>query len=270
VTVGRALGYRIEYWGAPLGMEAQGFLESLVMASRGDSGLTDRSKALLERVQKDVLVQTFVTPTCPHCPRAVRLGHQAAIERPGRVRSVCVEATQNPDLSRRFGVSAVPQQVLDGDLATATRGAQPEGRTMRQVAVAGAGGEAAVQALEESLRAASATAFADRPDHPIEATDENFEALLARYPLVVVDFWAEWCGPCRMVAPVVAELAKEMAGRVAFAKLDTEASQETSARFAVHSIPSLIVFRDGQEVDRIVGARPKPALKAEIERHLAG
>jgi thioredoxin 2 len=101
---------------------------------------------------------------------------------------------------------------------------------------------------------------------PVTVTDATFSAEVERSPLpVLLDAWAPWCGPCRMVAPVIEELATEMAGRVRFAKLNVDENPATAARFAVQSIPTLLVLKGGQEVDRIVGVQPK----AEIARRLA-
>jgi thioredoxin len=96
-------------------------------------------------------------------------------------------------------------------------------------------------------------------------TDATFAAEVERSPLpLVVDMWAEWCGPCRMIAPMIDELAAEMAGRVRFAKLNVDENPATAARFDVRSIPALLVLKGGREVDRFVGARPK----AEIAHRL--
>jgi thioredoxin 1 len=84
--------------------------------------------------------------------------------------------------------------------------------------------------------------------------------------LAVVDFWATWCGPCRMIAPVVDQLAAEYAGRVKVAKLDTDANPRTMTRFGVRSIPTLLFFRDGQVVDRVVGALPKGQIAERFAR----
>jgi thioredoxin 2 len=101
---------------------------------------------------------------------------------------------------------------------------------------------------------------------PVTVTDATFAAEVERSPLpVLLDAWAPWCGPCRMVAPVIEELATEMAGRVRFAKLNVDENPATAARFAIQSIPTLLVLKGGQEVDRIVGVQPK----AEIARRLA-
>ena len=81
---------------------------------------------------------------------------------------------------------------------------------------------------------------------------------------VVVDFWADWCGPCRMIAPVLQDLATRHAGRLKVVKVDVDANPELGARFGAQSIPLLVVLRDGREVDRIVGALPRPALEARL------
>lgn len=104
---------------------------------------------------------------------------------------------------------------------------------------------------------------------PIVVTDADFGELIeSREGLSVVDFWAVWCGPCRMVAPVIAELAKDYEGRVQMAKLDVDANQQTSMRFNIRSIPSILFFKDGKHVDTVVGAVPRAYLERKIEEHI--
>ena len=102
---------------------------------------------------------------------------------------------------------------------------------------------------------------------PVTVTDATFAAEVERSPLpVLLDMWAAWCGPCRMVAPVIEELAKEMAGRVRVAKLNVDENPATAARFGVRSIPTLLVFRGGKEADCIVGVAPKAEIVRRLER----
>ena len=103
---------------------------------------------------------------------------------------------------------------------------------------------------------------------PIILSDSSFSSEISKYPLMVVDFWAAWCGPCRTVAPMVEQLAKEYAGRVAFGKLNVDENPLTSEEFQVQSIPTLLIFRNGEAVDGIIGAVPKHQLESRIKSHL--
>ena len=106
---------------------------------------------------------------------------------------------------------------------------------------------------------------------PVEINDAKFnEAVLKAQLPVLVDFWAPWCGPCRMVAPVVEELAAEYEGKVTFVKVNVDDNPETARQYGVMSIPTLIIFKNGQPVSNIVGFRPKPELKKSLDEALAG
>jgi len=103
---------------------------------------------------------------------------------------------------------------------------------------------------------------------PIILSDTTFSSEISKHPLMVVDFWAAWCGPCRMVAPIVEQLAKEYAGRVVFGKLNVDENPLTSNEFQVQSIPTLVIFRDGQPVDGIIGAAPKYQIESKLKAQL--
>ena len=104
---------------------------------------------------------------------------------------------------------------------------------------------------------------------PVKVTDATFdEMVMNSESLVLVDFWAEWCGPCKMIAPVLEELAQELDGQMTVGKLDVDHNPDTAMAFGVMSIPTLLLFKGGQPVDRIVGFQPKAQLKKRIETHL--
>jgi thioredoxin 2 len=102
---------------------------------------------------------------------------------------------------------------------------------------------------------------------PVTVTDATFAAEVEHSPLpVLLDLWAPWCGPCQMLAPVLEELAEEMAGRVRVAKLNVDENPRTASRFSVRGIPTLLVLKAGQEVDRIVGVQPKAEIARRLQR----
>jgi len=105
---------------------------------------------------------------------------------------------------------------------------------------------------------------------PLTVTDATFSAEVERSPLpVLLDMWAAWCGPCRTMAPMIDELASEMAGRVRVAKLNVDENPRTAARYNVRGIPTLLALKGGQEVDRIVGVQPKSEIVKRLERLVA-
>jgi thioredoxin 1 len=103
----------------------------------------------------------------------------------------------------------------------------------------------------------------------VEITDQNFQEVTGQAGLTMVDFWAVWCGPCRMVAPIVEQLADDYAGQVTVGKLDVDNNQQSASKFNVRSIPTILFFREGKVVDQVIGAVPRPALESKIKQLLA-
>lgn len=108
----------------------------------------------------------------------------------------------------------------------------------------------------------------DQIAQPITLSDDGFDPVVERYDLMVVDFWAPWCGPCMAMAPVIEELAQEYAGRVVFGKLNTDENPMTTERFGVMGIPTLLILQGGSEVERVVGAVPKQEIRNVLDPYL--
>ncbi len=109
--------------------------------------------------------------------------------------------------------------------------------------------------------------MSEMPNKPINITDADLDENIKKYTTIVVDCWAPWCGPCRMVGPIIDELAKEMEGKIVFGKLNVDENQLTSTKFQIMSIPSLLVFKNGKLVDKIVGALPKEMLLQKLDAY---
>jgi thioredoxin 1 len=103
---------------------------------------------------------------------------------------------------------------------------------------------------------------------PVPVTDSNFSEMADKHSLALVDCWAPWCGPCVVISPIVEELAKEYAGKVLFGKLNVDENRRTAERFQIFGIPTLLIIRNGKEVDRIVGLVPKDQIEARLKKHL--
>ena len=102
----------------------------------------------------------------------------------------------------------------------------------------------------------------------IEITDTNFEEIIKSSQLVLVDFWAEWCGPCKMIGPVVEELAGDFEGKAVVGKVNVDENAAVSAKFGIRSIPTLLIFKNGEIVDKQIGAVPKAVLSKKLEAQI--
>ncbi len=106
------------------------------------------------------------------------------------------------------------------------------------------------------------------PEKPVVVTDATVDAAASQYPLFILDCWAEWCGPCRMIGPIIEQLAVEMKGKVVFGKLNVDENPQTANKYRISAIPTMMVFKDGKLIDKLVGAYPKPSLVAKIQKYL--
>ena len=122
--------------------------------------------------------------------------------------------------------------------------------------------------LAELQKQAATKAMMSSITEPIVLTDSNFASEVTKYPIMLVDFWAPWCGPCRMVSPIIEQLSREYSGRVAFGKVNVDENQRIAASFGIQSIPTLMIFKGSKAVDVIIGAMPKAQIEIKLKQQL--
>lgn len=105
-------------------------------------------------------------------------------------------------------------------------------------------------------------------DKPIQITDQTFEDTIRKYPVVVVDFWGQWCPPCHMIAPIIEELANDYSGKVVFSKLNVDKNQMIAAKYGIMAVPTLLIFKNGKLMDQVTGALPRQYLEQRIKNIL--
>jgi thioredoxin 1 len=108
----------------------------------------------------------------------------------------------------------------------------------------------------------------DYPKGSIKVTDATFEETVKKYPLIIVDCWASWCMPCRMLSPIIDNLAKKYAGKIVFGKMNVDENQSIPQKYDVSSIPNMLIFKNGKMIDRIIGTLPEHTLESKIKQYL--
>ncbi len=225
------------------------------------------------------VVLSFEVPVCEHCRALVPALEDLARAYVGRALIVRVDNTEEGELAARFRITRVPTLIfwrdereavrIEGAVSVSTVRSHLEYLLDNGPMPPAAGGPHMLLSAAASA-GASVLPNAARNGEPIAATDATFSTLVMQSPLpTLVDFWAPWCGPCRMVSPAVEELGREYAGRLRVAKVNTDENPEWAGRLGIMGIPTLIFFKRGREVDRVVGAASKAALRGHIERLLS-
>ena len=226
----------------------------------------------------------FETPDCEPCRTLEPALKSLAGDYAGKVLIVQVEDSSQEGVARRFNLRHAPTLVLwqrgkeVGRIEGAARSdkirdhidyllgssIRPATTTGPSIAIPGA------SEIKQSPQTAAGQAPAGGVNHPIDVSDKTFEAqVLHSSQPVLVDFWAPWCGPCKMVSPAVEEIGRQHAGYLKVAKVNTDENPAYASRLGIQGIPTLILFRNGREVDRVVGAAPKQTLQSWIDQKLS-
>ena len=232
----------------------------------------------------------FTRKDCAPCQQLEPVLDRLADGFAGRVLIAKVDVQDNAGLARRHEISQVPGLVLlkDGQALVRTYGAvsEPALRAWFEYLVAGGSRPAIPTGPSVPLSGAPAGRGIPPPaqpasngpaqpptgataGHPIPLTDANFNQVVLHSPQpVLVDFWAPWCGPCRMVAPAVEKLAQEFAGRAMVGKLNVDENPRTAERYSIRGIPALYIFKGGRVVEQLVGAQPAPVIRQALMKHV--
>lgn len=179
----------------------------------------------------------------------------------GKLLAIKVNLKENPALHLAYDTT-IPVLIAFQEGKEVARKANPSAATLEDYA-------AYVLGKTTHIEGDAEKPMQNIPTKPIPVTDENFEQkVLASDKPVLVDFWAVWCAPCRMIAPTLEKLASDLAGQVVIAKLDVDNNPMTAQQYGIQSIPTLLVFKNGQVVDSTMGAQPEAMLRKFLERHI--
>ena len=235
------------------------------------------------------VIITFWREGCQPCRQLDPALERLARDYAGKLLVAKVDAGTEKELLKRFGVTALPGVIFvkNGRTEASTAGAIPENELRRWADYLIQGGSKPPLPSGPSIslggsqsrptpppgpgykNARKPSSSSSAPSSPIHLTDATFDQTIANATMpVLVDFWAQWCGPCHAIAPALENMAQEFSGRLLVGKLNVDENPRTAARYGIMSIPTLLVFKNGQVVDKIVGALPAPALRQRVLRHL--
>ncbi len=231
------------------------------------------------------VVLVFWRKDCAPCAELNPVLDRLASSYVGKMLFAKVDASDNPGLVRRYSITHLPSIVVvrDSRVQAQATGAASETSLRSWLGALLKGGALEPAPGGPSITLAGAPRPSDRPRpqpapgprptngaiKPTELTDATFDRLIAQNDRpVLVDFWAPWCGPCRVIAPAVEQLARDFAGRAAVAKLNIDDHPRIAQRYGIQSIPAVYIFRGGKVVDRVIGAQPAGVLRQALERQL--
>ncbi len=223
------------------------------------------------------VILVFRRAQCQPCQQLQPTLERLARDYAGRLLIAGIDIDDEPDLGRQYHIEKLPGLVFirEGRPVAQSTGAAPESALRAWCDYLTRGGAQPPLPQGPSIALQPGAAASPRPaaspknnTKPVQLTDANFDQFIQGPLPVLVDFWAPWCGPCHMIAPTIESLAAETAGRLKVGKLNVDNNQRTAARYGVMSIPTLIIFRNGEVIDRVTGALPAQHLRQRVLAHL--
>ena len=263
VLLGKNNKYPVQYWGAPIGPQSGVFIETICLLSQIRSGLDSSSKDILSYIDSDLLIETYFALNSPSSVQAALMANRIAIELPDKVTSRCIDAEMATERLRNFNISAIPSVLINEEKDSLLSGTISEQKLIKKLIFYGSSRKDQILSkMEEEEK--KKTMLTDNPNYPVTLTASNFDEAIKKYSYLVIDCWAPWCGPCLMVHPVIEALSKRHSGKIAFGKLNIDQNQEIASRFRIMSIPTLLVFKNGEHIDSIIGALPEKVLEEKL------
>ena len=267
IVLGGIESFSIQYWGAPAGQIAGSLIETISLISQRKSGLNQSMKEKLENIDKNLLIETYFSTNSPVASQAILLSNRIAVERPDRIKSRSIDAQEAMKRAIISDIPGVPFVLINGKKESLMSGMISQEKLLYQLISYGSSNKDTILAeIQEEEK--KKTMLLDNPDFPLTLTTSNFDEAVKKYPVIIVDCWAEWCAPCHMVHPIIENLSKKYKGKIAFAKLNIDENREIAERFSIMSIPNLLVFKSGQKLDSIIGAMPQEVLEEKIKIYL--
>ncbi len=246
--------FGIVYYGVPSGYEFSTLIETIIFVSREENDLSPETLEMLKYVKTPVIIKVFVTPTCPHCPRAAIMAYRFAMAN-DYIGACTYEASEYPQLVQRYNIMGVPKIVFNEEIQA--EGAIPESAFLGNV----------LKAAEQSGSDIPEVKKICKEDAVCEVSDSNFkEEVLESDTPVIVDFFADWCNPCKLLSPTIEQLKKLYKGKVKVYKLNTDLNPETSQKYQIRSIPCVIIFDKGEVHDIMIGLRPLNDYKSTLDK----
>jgi thioredoxin 1 len=267
LVIGKNNGYSIQYWGVPAGQIASTLVETISLVSQKKSGLHSSAREKMKHVDNKILIETYFALDSPASSQAVLLSNRMAIERSDVITSRAIEVEEAIKKAKISEIPDLPFVLINNIPDSLISGMISEEKLIYQLILQGSSNKETILAqMEEEEK--KKKLLVDSPDYPVILTTSNFDEAIKKYPVLVIDCWAEWCAPCLMVHPIIESLAKKFKGKIAFGKLDIDQNREVAESFSIMSIPTLLVFKNGQNVDSIIGAMPENALEEKIRVYL--